>query len=111
MVIAYDAESPTLRAQFSERSGPVTRNGEANAAYKPSENKYSQMWNLEDITKLGEERLCQDWRHEVRTANCYLDFSDKYIEILSCFESIWDIHLCFSHVANHWVTLFPADEK
>lgn len=66
--------------QVSRPSGPyliVTEIPEENAVCKPAEISEFQVEKHENGTEPDNERLEQDWREEVKTANAYIKYNEK----------------------------------
>lgn len=65
----------------------------------------------ESVTNIDEEWPEQDWSYGVKIASSYVEFKDKFIEMLADFECMKEGSLGLMDITKHWVELFSADVK
>lgn len=51
------------------------------------------MQNHGDVKTYDEEPLEQDWRNEVKIFDAYVEFRDVCMDMLSDFETMWNVYL------------------
>lgn len=108
MMIAHGPGSPTIIAQSSGLSEPITEESEVNAVYKSNESRESLMRAHEAVKKIDEEGLDQDWQRVVKVSDSYVKYNDVFIEMISDFASMLDGHLEQIIVWKHRIELSPG---
>lgn len=61
--------------------------------------------------KVDEERLAQDWLHEVEIADSYFELKWKVFKMMAGFESMGGNHLGRTNIAKNLIVLSPAGVK
>lgn len=110
-MIRSAAKSPTLTGRPSKPPESTYEEGAVNAVDRPRDSKDLQTRINETIKNTGKQQLEQECCDEVKMADGYVKFENKFIEKLSDFQLIWDGLLRRTHIAKHRIHLSPTDTK